>query len=168
MTKLYYDDPLAAAYMAREFGVKYTNFKWYEQEETFFDPKPDERFYRRIFSQIIEWYRNPEYEMQKLEESCVSLEEFQKGVAEIEIKRVPRPSKIHIHPDSYDVFKPTVGDMVRFRDKYAAYVYADDLMSTPSPDLKHANPCYEFEPNKINKHIIQRDNKPFFMPKEEV
>lgn len=109
--KLFYTDPLASAYMAREFGVEYR-------------AKPS-----------------------GLAVTCdVSLDD---GMGKsINIK--PNGDVYYIHPDSYHIFEPRVGDYVSFRKDKEVYL-VDEYSSWDVP------------PDKI----IQRNNKPFFMPEGE-
>lgn len=109
MSKLYYKDPLAAAYMAREFGVKFD-----------------------------------------IPNSPTPL-------------AMRREGKYYIHPDSYHVFEPRVGDLVAY-----------GWVSTPCQLIgKVTNEAIfnahgvPIERDKYRK-IIQRKGKPFFMRKEEI
>jgi hypothetical protein len=89
MSKLYYTDPLKAAMMARDSGVKYTAgrpvYDKYEQED-----------YYNFFEHECDGY--PE---------CPTREYI----------RPQGLTKWHIHPDSYHIFEPQEGDMLLFDDK---------------------------------------------------
>jgi len=144
MTKLYYTDPLAAAYMSREFGVEYhklgkiANWKvWQIDGEVdgaiFIDPK--------IMSHID------------------FLHDF--------------GGKFSIHPDSLHIFEPQEGDYIYFdnefgenRDEYgigevSISLWTDEVLSVRWGNIGlRLNECE-------NVRIIQRNGKPFFWPEEE-
>lgn len=63
-----------------------------------------------------------------------------------------------------DIFHPQIGDLVEFRDKHTAYVYAKDLKSIPAAKPQHSDPCFTVRDSEI---IIQRNGKAFFMPEVE-
>ena len=126
MTKLYYDDPLIAAYMFREFDI------------TFRSELDDHIGFDGDLHLLAERNQGEVYE-----------------------------GKYCIHLDSLDVFKPQVGDMVRFRGEFGASVYATDLFKIPSDRTDYSDPCFSFYSDICSKEIIQRDNKAFFMPKVE-
>jgi len=115
---MYYDDPLAAAYMAREFGVEYYTYPDGSDKD---DP--------------------------------INCDEFKDhGVC------LSDNSTFYIHPDSLHIFNPRRGDLV--------YYHPIDL---------HELWCWsEWEPSDIHKSfsdigdIIQRNDKPFFMPLESL
>jgi len=59
--------------------------------------------------------------------------------------------KAYIHPDSLDIFKPMVGDVMIFDNDDMPYVVRD----------------YDTDKTWLTGRIIQRNNLPFFPPKEE-
>ena len=128
MSKLYYDDALAAAYMAREFGIK---SQYYDQEAQEFK---DERI-RTIYESIP--YNN---------------------------------QKFYIHPDSYSVFEPMVGDLISWtigHTKYDKEVIVKSVESNGRHDLDFFASLFEKPEYKyLGVKIIQRNNKPFFTPLE--
>ena len=128
--KLYYTDPLASAYMAREFGVKFINYDNGDREYGFDD----------IIDSPIGLYDN---------------------VDAMVVYPHPRDHyKLYIHPDSYHIFESMAGDV--FRTTRADAISVEFIMS----DIR----AIEFK-NFIKTQgakIIQRDNKPFFWPEEEV
>ena len=119
MGKLYYTDPLQAAYMAKEFGVDFI-IKWWGEE---------------IIAKHSDAIKQPK-----------------QFVANMIMKH--KAGKFCIHPDSYHIFEPQVGDLVLFGKynnhygifKPVAPEYADNFKLIP---------------------IIQRNNKPFFNPEKE-
>jgi len=128
VSKLYYDDALAAAYMAREFGIK---SQYYDQEAQEFK---DERI-RTIYESIP--YNN---------------------------------QKFYIHPDSYSVFEPMVGDLISWtigHTKYDKEVIVKSVESNGRHDLDFFASLFEKPEYKyLGVKIIQRNNKPFFTPLE--
>jgi len=149
MTKqYYYDCPLQAAYMEREFKVM--------QERG----RP-----------ILDKYQNEDY-YNYFEYEC-------DGYAECPTKeyiRIQSFIKWHIHPDSYDIFKPKVGDLCKVNVN-------DDIASEVSHDFclwedSEGGGCYSSPLKEYNEDsklvfrdfvytdliIVQRNNKPFFMP----
>lgn len=89
MSKLYYDDPLVAAYMSREFGVTTSseqcakNFNWEE------------------------WAHSDSLIKIFIYENNLSIDEFYEHCG-----------KFYIHPDSLPVFEPREGDLVCVDDTY--------------------------------------------------
>ena len=141
MSKLYYDDALAAAYMAREFGIK---SQYYDQEAQEFK---DERI-RTIYESIP--YNN---------------------------------QKFYIHPDSYSVFEPIVGDLITSRHKYELdkrnNEFPCDFLVEKTDELFPITSLSQFILTKDNiedafeyygwegQKIIQRNGKLFFTPLRE-
>ena len=107
MEKLYYTDPLASAYMAREFGVELIN-------------EDGHKYYVR---------------------NIITMHNL---------------GKLYIHPDSYHIFEPQVGDV--FSTTRADATSVEFVMS----DIR----ATEFKHLIITQgaKIIQRNNKPFFWP----
>jgi len=86
MTKLYYTDPLKAAYMAREFGVKLAN------------NNTDKPVGMSLFAHhsTLDNYTGGSV-------SCLGIDaDLYEG------------EEIYIHPDSNDIFEPQVGDLVLY------------------------------------------------------
>ena len=124
--KLYYKDPLAAAYMAREFGVKIQFATWWTDD----------------FDDIISEYNEGEI----------------------------FPSKLYIHPDSYHIFEPHVGDVASYyfgkqRDIYHGVLIKKDDKVFATTFHGHQKEIGTFwEVSREIEKIIQRNNKPFFIP----
>lgn len=146
--KLYYDDPLAAAYMVREFCVRvYGEFS---------KPKNASSIVSCEF--IIEVFPlgNTKYEQMVVPTTRTSptheIELVDTG--EIEELKVPgcEGVKFVVHPDSHHVFEPQEGDLLT---------------------NKHFDPhelIYEWQPASFfeeGEEIIRRNGKPFFMPERE-
>lgn len=137
--KLYYDDPLAAAYMAREFGVEF------------------------LQDELVD------------EVSCASPKLFT-SASHFDDKfhfhiNDKKGRKYYIHPDSYHIFEPQ-GNDVGFdtcdNETYLCNVGIE--MNWPGYEnaVLTCNDGGDFWKIHDNFKIIQRNNKPFFMPKEEV
>ena len=124
--KLYYTDPLAAAYMAGEFGI-----------ELGLDGVTD-----LVTGRFIDYTL-------EIIDSCGKRRD---GV------------RFTIHPDSYHIFEPKVGDLVTAKNdfvQYVAFIEKDGLAKCnvhPATYLKN----FQFV------SIIQRDGEPFFTPEEEL
>lgn len=128
--KLYYTDPLAAAYMAREFGVR------------FFDGTKDDELKAIRYDNCIKWAYSsgifPDGER-------VDSFSFYKG------------ERFYIHPDSLSIFEPKVEDLMTEGKTIVEHVY-----KTIDKQVMSRGHLF-YSPYKI----IQRNNKPFFMPEEE-
>jgi len=120
MTKLYYTDPLKAAYMAREFGVKLL---------------------------FIEHYGDDKWETEITWEGIIKTA-ARYGIGTYEL------SRLYVHPDSLDIFKPKEGDLVTIRK--------DDFGATPFVFRGDLSDWDTFE-----RHVLFRDKKHFFMPEDE-
>lgn len=137
ITKLYYDDPLQAAYMAREFGVKYqSEYKW--QSEKWGDKYGDylEHFIfvlpgGSLTEQVDEYYIHPD-----------SLDIFE--------------------PKLHDVVE---WDGIMFGMVIGVNEEEGDIGVQHGCQDDGSCDVYTLEPYEIT--IIQRDNKPFFTPRRE-
>lgn len=109
--KKFYTDPLAAAYMHREFDVDYA----------LSDP----------FNTEVMNYASLE---DRIKRDCCK--------------------PVYIHPDSYHIFEPQVGDMVIASDSTWCAITVCD----------HG---YADMAKRKEYKIIQRNNKPFFWPEQE-
>lgn len=89
MARLYYDCPLKAAYMAKEFGVRLVCYPTKDQAAEYGTEKPWD------WGSTCDVDGNPEIEM--LSDALKYLDDI--------------TDKIYIHPDSMDMFKPKCGDM---------------------------------------------------------
>ena len=119
--KLYYNDPLIACYMAREFGVKYSE-------------KPDGT--------------NELYWCSYMEDDYFDDDEEN------------RYDKAYIHPDSYHIFEPQVGDWGNEGD-YPCSVCGIEDDGTISVMIGDEHAFAE------NFRIMVRNNRPFFWPESE-
>ena len=139
MTK-YYDDALQAAYMAREFGVKWSSVG----DDTYM------KIYMRLSREL----------------------NFTMSIHHDETKDFAI-----VHPDSYHIFEPQVGDLVIERGNIREH----DRIGTVSRITKdkqlsavadyHDDEDYKGTLVHMIFHkkaeIIQRDGKPFFTPMEK-
>ena len=145
--KLYYTDALAAAYMASEFGVIFTKeikaglwqSSLHHDSAIDYDIKITPRRGRKIDKRLSP-YKPPFY----------------------------------IHPDSYHIFEPQVGDLVKINygicnDEYdkSANDHYQVISLVRNKEFQLARTPRYFSFNKMRR-IIQRNNKPFFWPEEEV
>jgi hypothetical protein len=121
MTKLYYDCPIEAAYMAKYHGVKF-----------------DAEIPISFDEGYINYVQNNTY---------TTLSYYQEHVQD----------ELYIAPESMEIFEPKVGDFI--------YKGWDDCKGNPhwitpqtiEDDLSTQLPV----------KIVERNNKPFIMPKEE-
>ena len=117
--KLYYTDPLAAAYMAREFGIRLEG--------------------------DIKWYNCADWASKSLADD--------------------RNNEIYIHPDSYHIFEPKMGDIVEWDGLMFGIVIGKDE-SDDTIGVQHGeSDVYTIPSEELG--IIQRNNKPFFNPQKE-
>ena len=134
MSKLYYNDPFVAAYMAREFGVK-------SRIQGYGDKSCLEFKYSNDWSDIVELWICEE-----------------------------QADERGIHPDSYSVFEPMVGDLISWtigHTKYDKEVIVKSVESNGRHDLDFFASLFEKPEYKyLGVKIIQRNNKPFFTPLE--
>lgn len=159
MTKYYYDCPIKAAYMAKEFGVKFkhqitTRFKvdmgfkkvWDKRKETVTVSSP-----RSIVA-------------------CLA-----------DSKREQQHKKFYVHPDSEYIFKPQEGDLVAHYDPEThSQAHGWDAVRVTKTLTADEQAEYEFEEGSAHtmiyaydeelyacEEIIQRDNKAFISPEVE-
>ena len=71
------------------------------------------------------------------------------------VSTFPFEGKVYVHPDDYHVFEPQVGDLVQYYDNQE-WDYFENVIQEWTGWTKE----------DVNK-IIQRNDKPFFMPKVE-
>lgn len=127
--KLYYTDPLAAAYMAREFGVEITSVHGE---------------FKFTFKEMI----------------CECKQVYCKNLTLSHFAHLPSDTeRYYIHPDSYHIFEPMVGDLVSINGGETASL------------VTHPEMVGVILANKdrfvSTVKIIQRAGKPFFNPREE-
>lgn len=135
--KLYYTDPLAAAYMAREFGVVYKTV---------------------IYSDgVIDGHGD-----NSANGVCIDAVFTSEG----ETFAHDMVVKANIHPDSYSIFEPQKGDCfswfgwrLRIWDKYRN--------TRTHSTIKRANHLLNVKANPGNFKIIERNKKLFFWPESE-
>lgn len=117
-TKYYYNCPIKAAYMAKEFGVK------------MYSPETEEYIEAELCISDYLWAAsNPDDDMN-----------YQ--------------PPFYIHPDSLEIFEPREGDIV----EYSTYTLKDRWHTKFKRLSKRGGSLVR---------IIQRDNKPFIMPKHD-
>lgn len=114
MTRYFYRCPIAAAWQEKNFGIDFDLF--YFTEKTEHNIREDKRYFRAVFTQIIEWYKNPAEEAINLAANYInkniSIDEYEQGLAEIEYRSEPQSAKIYVSPDSLPLLQPMVGDLV--------------------------------------------------------
>jgi len=152
MTK-YYDCPLEAAYMAKNFGVELMasiNEEIYKGKKRWFRPdiKPVAGF--------VHYYR---YE--RGQDYYDILSDFRGGREQF---GYTKPERFTVHPDSLHIFEPQVGDIVDFRWGSPEKLNASDPYG--GRPASHASGDGVTTVGKDDK-IIQRNNLPFIMPKEK-
>ncbi len=136
MSKLYYTDLLAAAYMVREFGVRFVpNIRGYSS------PASVDLTIRGEDNQSISWLMVDG-----------ELDGWNNKIGEA----IKPNEKIYIHPDSYHIFEPQVGD----EGKDSAGRLCRFIPNKWICWSRSGEPVYPMR-------IIQRNNKPFFMPEGE-
>lgn len=133
MSKLYYTDPLKAAWMAREFGV----------------------------------------ELQEITPASI------KNIIDFELINPNETGQWYIHPDSYSIFQPKVGDLYRDCDGWYFTILEEvDYEALPDHVSSHfiliemiMDTCDvgspEFQWFLENCQIVERDDRAFFMPEVE-
>lgn len=122
--KLYYTDPLAAAYMAREFGVKLQGIL-NEKIVNIHQTNPDDAEFWTEGSEEVE------------PDGSESVNSY-------------LGKQFYIHPDSYHIFEPQVGDLLQNEDG----AFMQFLGASGGLKILYAK-------------VIQRNNKPFFTPELE-
>jgi len=147
--KYLYTDPLAAAYMAREFGVELCD----DSERTVrVNPTELEKFARIIWSV-----------------------EGTNGWLDYEASDFPK--KIYINPDSEHIFEPREGDLVGFtfmdflNEEASFQSIVLSIRNKLRVQIIDASICDEVDEIVLDKlkhlKMIQRDGKPFFNPERE-
>lgn len=132
MVKLYYSDPLAAAYMVREYQVKIIR-----------------EGIKSVIDKHGEFY------------SCKSL-------AGHIFNKYNTKEKYYIHPDSYHIFKPKAGDLIRAFSR--SWSGDGELISYVREDLGTDQFLIEdnvFVWSSKFLNTIERGNKLFFQPLTE-
>ena len=71
------------------------------------------------------------------------------------------PDKYYISKDSYHVFQPQIGDLIEHDERFGIYDSCGQLSAKEMDDTV----CYNIRTDDYK--IIQRNNKQFFMPKED-
>jgi hypothetical protein len=131
----FHTDPLQAAYMARDYGVKF------ERDITTFSEAR-----RKGFIQKFGKFYTPE----QLAGHAGS-------------NKASRKDRYYVHPDSYSIYEPQVGDGFSYKQKAYGVMFCDTI--------KYIDSEYEVEGYCATVDIkelktIQRNNKPFFTPTE--
>jgi hypothetical protein len=136
---MYYNDPLHAAIMARDFGVDY------------YDPGTGKQWLWDEDGQYYYIKTTPE------KRNCMML----------------KSDKLHIHPDSYDIFQPKDEDLIHIVKGFVSYhKIVDSVVKNKNIvtgiwsegthfDISEKKPLHDWE-------IIQRDNKAFYNPIKEM
>lgn len=144
MTKLYYTNPLIAAYMAEEFEIRYLdndgNDIWFHHVDTSFG-----------------------YSLQKAKLLFQSKENNAKASIFHPELTFNTQRKAYIHPDSLDIFEPKIWDVV----EWDGIMYGDVIGKNENIiGIQHGkSDVYMVDINEIT--ILQRNNKPFFVPENE-
>jgi hypothetical protein len=133
MTRYYYTNPVAAVWMAEQYGMRFAS--WCNIKN---DWRKDTK------GKLNEW----------------DLNVIQCNIGS-PIESIKRGLLYYTHPESMDILKPQVGDMVRGRINPNRAI---TVTSRPghSRGKVHINTLAE----RVN-HIIQRDGKPFHWPEVE-
>ena len=77
-------------------------------------------------------------------------------------------TKICIHPDSYDIFKPRVGDLIAETNKRLGFILGIESDEEGRVDIMMDwDDKKDYTVDIEIENIIQRDGKPFFTPKEQ-
>lgn len=139
MGKLYYTDPLAAAYMARNFEVELQSRHTDEQMDEYDVPEAH-RFFDWWQGSIVDGWQ---HDIEMIADAVKFIEEAS--------------SKIYIHPDSYHIFEPVCDDIGVDDGAHTCEYGRDGWLGDL---LLREKGLYPNEPVKI----IQRNNKPFFTP----
>jgi len=153
--KLYYDDPLIAAYMSKEFGVKFANNN---------TDKPL-NMYLHVQHDTMDSYTTTSANCMGIHADWYDGEE------------------IYIHPDSIGIFEPQVGDLITSKHEFeldkSDYETPSKFLIEKSDELFNLTCLSQFILTKDNydcawsdyhwegQEIIQRNGKNFFMPKFE-
>ena len=151
MTK-FYTDPLQAAYMAREFGVK-------------FQP-------RVIEKTMVMKDCHGIHNAGKVKEYMETRKTTYLSIVSNLIKHVDR--KYYIHEDSLPIFKPKIGDLVRTKHNGICYE-VDNFPTHHGQFIPVCPPSAKYYGRKDGRQavfegniiIILRDNKQFFTPETE-
>jgi len=153
MTEYYYKDTLAAAYMAREFGVNLQIPHSYEDED-----------YGMLNVTALQVDTSDDGTVHYIEASNIH-SDFAFGGNDPDDRY---SGNIYIHPDSYDIFKPQVGDWVKV-DGYMLYVKACESVTKCS--YVNLSRSFRGKESAYNTHaidrIVERNGEAFFMPMEE-
>lgn len=125
--KLYFSDPLAAAYMAVEYGVEFEN----ELRVSYYiEPRCEDTL-------------NIGYTGGN---NCLSYSE----------------PPFYVQPKSHPIFTIQHGDHYEINGSIQLYDASNSLFRVNKDGSKKL-----IEPGSIDLNIVYRDDKPFFMPKEE-
>lgn len=141
MTRYYYTDPLKAAWMAREFGMKLICY--YEPEDEGLEYAGDEESY-------------------PFEHAAIHAEMWGDVITE-------KCRRQYIHPDSLKILEPQVGDLILF--EWGALTYVTPAWVHEFKDGECRVVCGPQGPDDIclpieECEIIQRNGKAFFWPED--
>ena len=143
--KKFYTDPLAAAYMAREFGVKFT------------DADGDEiRCANNIAKGLWSWIYKGESKSDWIYYSGTPIK--------LPCGKITEDVKYYIHPDSYYGFRPMPGDVI-YRTPRRSDKESHGLIVCKPRSCSHWES--RIKENKDDIKIFQRNNKTFFWPESE-
>ena len=141
--KLYYTDPLAAAYMAREFGVKFTTTQK-----------------QRVKRGVPARYTHIKKKVELSNPWSIACSSY-------------KNKKLFIHPDSYYIFEAQLDDIEQATDcvinpeMCINKVVEDEVPHKMYPySVIHQTPANLMLKEGVGQ-IIQRNNKPFFWPESE-
>lgn len=136
--KLYYTDPLAAAYMAREFGVRF------HDENNAVEYGDNYKLYGLLdFIEPVYWPGD---------EPPVEIEKYTAAY-----------ERYYVHPDSYHIFDPQEGD--RDEDGYTYDSKIEAWVSLPHFDENYGELVTMKGPKESK--TARRNNEPFFWPESE-
>lgn len=108
MNKFYYDDPLAAAWMAKHFGMKLLSLHT-EQQKIEYDIPDEDTDYDWYHGCVVDGWRK---DIEMISDAVEFIEDAS--------------DKIYIHPDSLHLLEPQVSDIIIFNETYLG----DEIEST--------------------------------------
>jgi len=141
--RLYYTKPLEAAYMDKEFGVR---FVWYASQGYADD-------WGCQVGEMFDWLdAYTEYNVDMIRDVFGFLD-------------LASPKRIYVHPDDCRIFEPKENDQGVFINAYSKeeFCFYGVLFPEWHSYLKGSKATRGIEPL-----IIRRDGKHFFMPEEEI
>lgn len=141
MKRYFYTDPLAAAYMAKHFGMK-LEARHTDEQMAEYDILESDRWFDWWDSCIVDGW---EHEIETVSDAVAYIKDAS--------------SKIYVHPDSLHLLEPKVGDLILEPEK-------DTGARIELSSAYHWNKSFDWEQRQPAK-IIQRNGLPFMWPEQE-